>query len=747
MKRSGVAGCMILMQLLVSAPVQAEQAGAAEIVIENAEFTLVIGADAIVRSLVHKSSGEECLLAALKVPAFSITQYRPYDNELQLSYPAKSKTFPARSVVRKGDQLIVEFELVSHIATIGLKITDSYIGFALEKLDYRIENYGIKRVTEIDEFAILQLPVKERANFGEWLNVVWDNEVAVNLLATGPQARIDGFVNPGYHLLQAAAVSEVKLIGTGCALITTETGRLLDRIQRVEEDYGLPEGVKSRRSPDYQWSYYELRGNGKLLQSIDRNIAYALQGGFRVMVVYWTDFADGAGHFKWSKEFPNGIDDLKVIVARIKAAGLVPGLHMHYSKASLTDAYVTPVPDHRLNLRRIFTLASELAVSSTTVAVEENPEGCTLEERRRFLKIGSELLTYEGYTTEPPYQFQGCQRAALGTTSQSFAAGYKFGILDVDTWPVFVRFDQRTGIQREVAQRIAAICRGAGFEFLYFDGAEDVHPPYWFHVANAQYEVYKMLDPKPRFSEGAAKAHFSWHILTRGNAFDHFPPEVIKEATRRYPLAEAAHLSKDFTALNFGWMSYVAPGEKTIGTQPDMYEYVTSHAAGWNCPVSLVARLDQMDKHPRTADNLEVLKRWEDARASDFLSDEIKVALRDPEKEHILLRDERGDFELQECEPIPEAAQGTPGMRAFIFERQGSPYVVYWHPFGEAQAELKADPDQITVYQSLGAPIPVAKKAKSVIIPLGNRRYIQSKLSRQETIALIKSAAVLPQNR
>jgi len=722
----------------------AEQASSADIVLENPEFALVIGADATVKSLVHKPSGEECLLAGINVPAFAITQYRPYDNELQLSYPAKSKTFPAKSVLRKGDQLIVEFELVSHIATIGLKITDSYIGFSLEKLDYRIEDYGIKRVTAVDEFTILQLPVKDRVHFGDWLNVIWDKNVAVNLLATGPSAKIDGFVNPGYHLLQGSAIRDVKIIGTGCALITTRTSKLLDRIQQVEEDYGLPAGVQSRKRDAYKWSYYELRGNGKLLQTIDRNIEYALQGGFRMMVVYWTDFAEGAGHFKWRKEFPDGIEDLKVIVSKIKAAGLVPGLHMHYSKASLTDSYVTPVPDHRLNLRRIFTLASELDLASTTVAVEENPDGCTLEERRRYLKIGNELVTYKDYTTTPPYQFQGCQRATLGTTSQSFAVGYKFGLLDVDTWPVFVRFDQRTGIQREVAERIGALCKGAGFEFLYFDGAEDVHPPYWFHVANAQYEVYKALDPKPLLSEGAMKAHFSWHMLTRGNAFDHFPPEVIKEATRRYPLAEAAHLHKDFTSLNFGWMSYVAPGEKTTGTQPDMYEYVTSHAAGWDCPVSLVARLDHMDKHPRTADNLEVIKRWEDVRNSDFLTDEIKVALRDPVKEHILLLNEKGDFELQECEQIPEAAQGSSGMRAFIFERHGSPYVVYWHPFGEAQVEMPVDPDQITVCQSLGSPISVTKKSNSVMIPLGGRRYIQSKLSRQETVTLIKKASVVP---
>jgi hypothetical protein len=191
-------------------------------------------------------------------------------------------------------------------------------------------------------------------------------------------------------------------------------------------------------------------------------------------------------------------------------------------------------------------------------------------------------------------------------------------------------------------------------------------------------------------------------------------------------------------------MSYVAPSKKTVGTQPDMYEYVTSHAAGWNCPVSLVARLNHMDRHPRTPDNLEVLKRWEDVRNTDFLTPDMKENLRDPEKEHILLLDEKGAFELCECEQILEAAQGSPGMRAFIFERNGSPCVVYWHPSGDAQAKLMVNPDKITVYESIGVPLAVSKKGDSVIIPVGKRRYIQSKLSRKETIALIKTATGLP---
>ena len=113
------------------------------------------------------------------------------------------------------------FELEAHRATIGLTITDDYIGFTLKNIDYEIGKVGVKRRTEIDEFTLLQLPIHDRGNFGEWLNVSWDKDVAVNILATDPYAKIDAVPNEGYHLLQAGMETKVKLIGVGAALIVT----------------------------------------------------------------------------------------------------------------------------------------------------------------------------------------------------------------------------------------------------------------------------------------------------------------------------------------------------------------------------------------------------------------------------------------------------------------------------------------------------------------------------------------------
>jgi len=712
------------------------------IVLENAEMRLEISPRGTTRSLIHKASGQECLARDVELPMFTLTQNRPYDNELQIAYPAEVTEFPAIAVMREGDRLIAEFDRVGYSASVAVKIADAYIAFRLEKLTYRGDaSMRVKRKTEVDETLFIQLAVRMRKNLGEWLNVMWDEDVAVNLLATDHYARIRAKKRSGYYLLQAGTDNDVQLEGVGAALITTATPHLLDRIARVEEDYGLPPGVKSRRSPEYAYSYYEA--STIIPQDAARHIQYAKRCGLRAMDVSYLAFSGSAGHFPWRPEYPRGMDDLKAVVGEIKNAGILPGIHIHYNKAHKQDAYVTPKPDPRLNLVENFTLSESIDRTATTIVVEENPRRCTLDDERRILKIQNEFVTYERFTTTPPYRFENCQRGVLGTQASRYETGCRLGLLDVDTWPVFVRFTQNTTIQNEVAERLKNIYEQAGFEFVYYDGAEDVPPPYWYTVSRAQWIVSQKLGHSPLFAEGACKSHFSWHILTRGNAFDVFKPEVMKEATRAFPTAEIARTEKDFTSINFGWIGYWAPDKGTIGTQPDMLEYVTSRAAAWDCPISVQSDLRAMDAHPRTPDNLEVIRRWEEVRAQKWLTQEQKLALRHLEQEHILLLDERGQFTLAPCTQIEKVAGSDVPGRAFHFDFQGDTWVTYWHTWGEGMLEIALSPKRFTLMRDLGKPMAVKPMGKRTKLPLGERRFVRlHNLSRQEAVDIFQNATI-----
>ncbi|MDD4869210.1 MAG: hypothetical protein PHR77_01520, partial [Kiritimatiellae bacterium] len=484
----------------------------------------------------------------------------------------------------------------------------------------------------------------------------------------------------------------------------------------------------------------------------DEHIKYAKMGGFRLMNIYYPAFLESRGYRLignynvYRREYPNGKADLKAMLTKIKNAGITPGCHFLHSHIGRDSKYITPVPDHRLNILRIFTLAAPLGTNDTTIYVEQNPANTDMANNRRVLKIGTELISFANYTTSRPYQFTGCVRGIDKTTVNSQPKGYMFGVLDVSEFgATSVYLDQNSDLQDEVADGIADLW-DAGFEFIYFDGSEGVNPPFWYHVAGAQYRVFSKLKPEPLFAEGAAKTHFSWHMLTGGNAFDVFSPEKLKKETIKHPFREAPRMRDNFTRLNFGWLGYWLPSEKTIGTQPDQLEFVTSRAAAWDCPVSIHANPAILVKHPRTADNFEVFRRWEEVRAKHWLTEKQKQMLQNPEQEHILLINEQKEFELVPYNEIKEVAQGSREIRAFTFKRRGDLYVVFWHISGNKKLELPLNSRDFTLMENLGQEIQVqaSQNGNSTVLPVGTRCYLKThKLSNDKLVAAFKSAKII----
>lgn len=700
-----------------------------DIIIENGLMRLVVGPDCIAKSLIHKPTGEECLYVGEEIALFSVTQERPFNNEVKLAHPNKRTVFQANRLRREGNKLIAGFEITPYEAVIEVKEAQKYIDFSLTDFIVQPSHYGGLRMSPppVSEFRILQLPVRNRENFGEWLNVSWDDRAAINVLATSPYTRIESERRRGYRVMTSDAVRGIKLKGTGAALIVSEPDNLLDAIATLEDDFDLPRGAQSRRGDMINASaYWSANINPN---NVDEHIAYAKKGGFRCMLLYYTCmFKEKGGYglngdYDYNDAYPNGRDDLKNMVDRIKCAGITPGLHFLHTHIGMLSRYVTPIADHRLNVTRRFTLAKPLNKDDTLLFVEENPEDTVMDERCRVLKFGGELIAYDSYTTEPPYHFNGCRRGEHGTVVNSHPIGLVGGILDVSEFGgTSVYLDQNTNLQDEVANKIADAFN-TGFRFVYFDGSEGTNAPFDFHVPNAQYRVYKKLDPAPMYTEGAAKAHFSWHFLSGGNAFDVFPPEVFKEKIRQFPAEEAPRMRHDFTRLNFGWWAFWAPQ-----TQPDMYEYGTSRAAAWDCPITIHENIAAFKSHPRTDDIFEVMKRWEDVRANGWLTEEHKLALRDLEQEHILLINEEGDPELQPYDEITTDSR----ISAFIFERKGERYIVYWHKSGSGALEVPIAPeDAVLQYELSGAPVPFIAGNNLITIPVGGRCYLRSHLSKE----------------
>lgn len=716
------------------------------IVIENKAFCLKINEFCQAVSLLHKATGEECISKGNETALFSITEDRPYNNEIKLAHPNKRTVFQANRVRKEGDKLIVGFELITFEAVVSVKNADNYIAFTLDDFNCTEEDFKGLDMTPppVAEFRLMQLPIIEREKFGEWLNVSMDDKLAVNVLATSPHVRIDSLKMKDHRIMTADAVRGIKLKGATGVLVVSETNKLLDVIDAIEEDYDLPRGVKSRRADTINRSAYW--SDTITPENVDEHISYAKQMGFRMMLInYKAIFDDNVpdmtfpycSDYDYRKEYLEGVKSLRKMLKKIKDAGITPGLHILHTHVGIRGKYVTPVADHRLNLTRHFTLAKALGENDDTIYVEQNPEGCVMHEKCRVLKFNGELIHYDSYTTEWPYSFKGCKRGHFGTNIRSHELGTIGGILDISEYgAASVYIDQNTSLQDEIADKIAS-AYSAGFEYIYFDGSEGTNAPYEFHVPNAQYRVYKKLNPAPLYCEGAAKSHFSWHMLSGGNAFDVFPTNVFKEKIAQHPLEEAPRMANDFTRLNFGWWSF----RKDI--QPDHYEYGSSRAAAWDCPVTMMAHVDAFKENPRANDVFEVTKRWEDVRAKKWLTKEHKEMLKSATQEHILIVNECGEYELLPYDQIKMCANGDERVSAFVFERNGKTNVVVWHTTGAGKLYIPDMEDAIYLDEIGGNNVDFEEKEGGITIPIDDRKYLVSALSKEEVIKAFENAKII----
>lgn len=657
--RRFLAGALLLSALGASADVE----------IANARFRLVLGDDAVPKSLVVTGTGEEMLAPARGQPLFSVTQERPFNNEVKLSYPNARTTYRANAVRRDGDRLVVGFEQTAYSAVFRLTEADGYVAFTLEGFaDARTAYAGLKLdCPPVCAVRLMDLPVRRRAQFGSWLNVVWDDSCAVAVIAASVDELISGERRDDGVRLMADASSAVRTVGATALLVASETPRFLDCMDAAEVAFGMPRGVASRRSKEIRQS---TLSTFVCPTNVEEVIAFAHQGGFRnVLLNYGHIVKEGpswelCGNYDFRPDYPNGFADLRMVFGRLKAAGLTPGLHFLSTHIGMKSRYVTPVADPRLGLKRRYTLAAPLAADATELAVEEDPRLAPLFESLRVLKFGGELIRYTARTTQRPYRFTGLSRGAFGTRATAHAAGTIGGVLDVCEYggaknPGSCYLDPDTSLADEIAEKLARLCN-CGAEFLYMDGAEGVKPPYGHYVARAQKLVWDKLAVAPKFAEGAAKSHFSWHMLSAANAYDQFLPHVFERCVARYPVEGAKEMAKSFTQVDFGWWGIVEPYEGVHGgTQPELWEWGLKLAVAYDAPVTVQCRgASELKALGVPLDELlAVSKRWLTAREKGFFTPEMKRRLRDTSVRHILRERPDGTYALVERPrdpPLPD---------------------------------------------------------------------------------------------
>ena len=691
----------------------------ADVVLENARAKLVIGADAKVKSLKLKANGEELLDAEENISLFSSTQKRPFNNELKLIHPDKRTTYEANRIRRAGDTLVVGFETVPYEAVISVGTNDAFFSFTLEKFN---ASHGMHRDQALDyppvrQFRLAQLPVKERANFGEWLNVMWDDKAAVAVMSVSGLEEIDSERRRASRVFSANLYEGLRLKG-GRAAIVVGAGRedFMEAMDAFERANGLPLGVESRRSPLMKENIFCCSRVTE--KTVDDWIAFCKQAG--ITLLKW-------GGWYWPENGFTGKEperqELIRVLKKLHDAGIKSGLHLLQTYISISGRYARGACDPRLNLTRHFTLAEPIGTNDviSEIRVLEDPVDAPIEyKHKRLLRFDGELFLYEKYESEPVRRFTGIQRAHHKTVKREHQRGCIGGIVDLSGYfGGGCYINQSTDLQDEVAKRIGELY-DLGFDFFYFDGSEGASEPCGIYVPYAQYRVVRACTRPVLFCEGSAKGHFDWHFLSGGNAFDCFGPEEFKAMTAKYALRNAAIAAKDFNRTDFGWWSVRVPdGKKNpLGTQFDMWEYGFARVIAWDCMTTMTLDPSNVKAHPRGADILETVRRWTDVRRRNLAPEDLKAKWRGPDGEWHLYLNDKGEYEFLPLTML--AAPNAKGLRAFVCERNGKRLVCYWHTSGEGDFTV-----------SLGG----ERKLHAA-----NRAYLETDLSVEDVVKAFKEA-------
>lgn len=521
---------------------------------------------------------------------------------------------PATAAAREGDS--VAFGFGESGVRVRVRITPHERHFALEV--EAVEGDGVTRLN------LLDLPVLPGAPLAACA-------LARNALTNVPA------LPQAQERLAAYAEARFGLVGASVALVACPPEALREGLQEaVSAAPELPHsplgGPWALDSPLNRSSYL-FNFDGIRLEQVDGWIERLASLGFNQVQMH------GGTLFRFGdcrldpNVYPNGTADLKAVIDRFHAAGILVGMQPYAFFISEQAEWVTPVPDPRLASDAEFTLAEPVDAAADRLPVLESTADLSLitsffTRNSVTLRIDDELIVYAGRSEEPPYAFTQCQRGALGTTAAPHAAGARAYHLK-ECFGLFVP-DPATTLFAEVAARQAELFNAAGFDTIYLDAldGEDIlggADATWHYGTRWVYELWRQLE-RPAVMEMSTFRHHLWCVRSRMGAWDH-PTRGHQRFIDLHVAGNAAN-ERMFLPSNLGWWAFKTwsgqPGEPTF---PEDIEYLCAKAIGTGSGLSMTTYDPAAPGQQRLA---AIVREHEALRHAGTVPESIRSRLREP---------------------------------------------------------------------------------------------------------------------
>ena len=596
--------------------------GLPPVVFKTSHLTYTIASDGLNSAFLDPASGKNYL----------DTSNAPYFMTIEKD----GKRIGSTAVKSKGGSLLVKFGESGVVAKVLARSRQHYLTFELTS----INDHSVSKV------ELAALPLKLTQYVSQSLASCRNDDYAAAVIPLNLETHTYPKQDQGVAVLHAEADRRVRLEGAKIAILGAPANDLLNRIEQVEIDNGLPHptlgGIWARKSQEPKKSYLFVDLSEA---TADATIDYAKSGGFGYIVVYDGVWNASHGTYPVNRaNFPNGDAGLSAVSDKIHAAGLKFGMHNTDMVVAKTDPLVHPAPASGFMMypdrRRI--LGDGIGQKDTFVPTTTSPAGLlTKADKSRFhgrdLRIGDEIITYDDLQTTPPYGFTGCARGANGTMPAAHEAGSA-----IDNFSEFIGF-YRPDVKGQLYDKVARVEAEAldkfRFDYIYPDGtAENLgywpDEPLWYATNLLTAKLFRYTRRDVMFAHSPV-SDYSWHVFSRGNTTDFVQAGII-EHFDRVSLAGARESMRDLQPFEFGWFGFFTHATDGDATRPREMEYAWCKALAYGAAMSLETTKKSLDGNGRTGEIFALIKNWEDLKLRDSFPETIREQLKAPGKEFAL---------------------------------------------------------------------------------------------------------------
>lgn len=350
--------------------------------------------------------------------------------------------------------------------------------------------------------------------------------------------------------------------------------------------------------------------------------------------------------------------------------GIRYGLHTLCMFIQTKSSDVHPVPDPHLQTVLRTELAGALSPTDAAITVTDPSflaeKGTYNDNNMNVLRIGTELLTYDGVTTSAPWTLQNVKRGQFGTKASGHAAGDELVKLQITCYHGFIP-DMKllTTYADYYAQRLDDL----GMEYVDFDGFESCT---YQNQGDYAYKVFlrRLLATYHQLSGrsylrimGSGVAEGSWHYMSvcnvggENNMFDPVANQWgIEGKDIRYELGSS------YFPVTFGVQSYRGDW--------NMYdaENLQAKSIGWNATYMLGLDQNTVERSGEKDAIFKAFRAWENARRANVFTKSTKQKLADLGLKFHLEQTGEESFRLSPVKEIAIAALADDQVHQFPIE-------------------------------------------------------------------------------